>query len=139
MRSTVLGLTWLIGSLAPAWAQPASRFDGSWLVAVDCAPTSDGAQPYRISFLATVRGGMLQGERGTQGMPTWLALSGQIGADGRAMLLANGLTGQPTYSLRRVQSATPFTYHVSAHFDPASGEGQRVEQRACGYRFTRQP
>ena len=81
--------------------------------------------------------GVLHGENGTRGMPSWLALDGRIQPDGSAVLAADGLTGPPQYSVGRVVKLTPYHYHVNARFSPSHGTGARIETRPCNLDFAR--
>ena len=93
MLHRLVGVTVLLA----AWAAPtlaASPFDGTWAVTLVCPQAADGAFGYTYRFGATVTDGVLHGENGVRGMPSWLAL------DGRIQL--KGLTGagQPCWRRR---------------------------------------
>jgi hypothetical protein len=122
-----------------AWA--AGSFDGNWSVVVFCPddPGPNGALHYTYTFPATVAGGVLHGEHGSQGAPGWLLIEGAIQPDGSAQLNAKGLTGQPPENYRHVQGGTPYAYPISAHFDNGKGSGNRTDgRRACTATFTKQ-
>ena len=129
----------VLGSAAtpPAPASAAQPFDGSWQVVIDCAPTPDGARPYRWRFEAQVREGSLLGQFHEPGTNSSGTLSGIIRPNGDALLRMNGNTGSPQYSVGQVAVGTPFHYTVTAHFAATSGSGQRNELRQCDLTFTR--
>jgi hypothetical protein len=123
---------------APAVAQaPTTAFDGTWLVIVSCSAASDGALGYVYRFPASVSEGLLHGEHKAKGLPGWLTIDGTIKSDGSAILLAQGLTGRPAYSVDRVQPLTAYAYHVTAHFGPTQGTGTRIELRPCDLQFSK--
>jgi hypothetical protein len=119
----------------PAPAATASSYDGKWYVVIACGVAPDGALGYTYRFEATVAAGYLHGEHGTRERASWLSLDGPIAADGTALLAANGFTGRPDYSVGRVDSRTPYAYHVKAHFDAKRGTGTRLELRPCTVQF----
>ncbi len=128
-----------ISALA-GWTVPghaASPFDGTWAVVVTCPTAADGAFGYIYHFSAAVVDGVLHGENGVRGMPSWLALDGRIQSDGSAVLAADGLTGQPQYSVGRVVKLTPYHYRVNARFGASHGTGTRIETRPCNLDFAR--
>jgi hypothetical protein len=131
-----LMLTCLLADPAVAQA-PTTAFDGTWLVIVSCSAASDGALGYTYRFPASVSDGVLHGEHKAKGLPGWLTIDGAIKPDGSAILLAQGLTGRPSYSVDRVQSLTPYAYHVTAHFGPTQGTGTRIELRPCDLQFSK--
>ncbi len=114
------------------------RFNGRWKVTVDCPKHEDGAQGYRIDFVAEVVDGRLRGELGTPDSPGWLLLQGDIQPDGKALLYAKGLTADPRFSVQHVGKGTPFGYAVDAHFDGTHGSGRRTRLRACLLGFEKQ-
>ena len=132
MAAAVLALL-----LLAAPARAASPFDGSWDVSVVCPPEKKGALGYNYEFVATVRDGALHGQRGIKGAPSSLTLTGNIGPDGTASLLADGFTGDPEYALGQVKKATPYSYPVAARFEGRRGSGNRVGGRICSYSFSR--
>jgi hypothetical protein len=122
-------------ALAPAGV---SRFDGRWRVLVECTRHDGGALGYRVDLFADVKDGWLRGEFGTPGNPGWLLMEGAIRADGNALLIAKGLTGDPRYNVRSEATGTPYGYQVRARFDAQSGSGVRMQVRPCGVTFARQ-
>ena len=118
-------------------AAEGAHYDGTWSVAVVCAP-AEGASAYKVELIAQVKDNVLRGEQGADGKPGWLRLDGTIQADGSATLDAQGLTGDPKYNLRGLAQGVPYAYHVAAHFDANRGAGRRLELRACDLRFAKQ-
>ncbi len=121
----------------PACAAGAA-FDGVWDVTVVCGndPNST-AHGYKYDFTAQVRNGVLHGEHGVQGRPSWLAIDGTINPDGAAYISAVGLTGEPRATVGYVVQGTPCAYHVNARFEGARGSGSRIELRPCSYIFVK--
>jgi class 3 adenylate cyclase len=126
-------------ALAPAGATGnAARFDGNWNVTIVCATTADGALGYTLEFIAQVKDGVLRGEQGIEGSPSWLRLEGQIQPDGSARLDARGITGNPKYNVKGVAKGVPYGYRVAARFEGTRGTGNRLELRPCDLRFAKQ-
>ena len=114
-------------------------FDGSWNVTVVCGgDPHSGAQGYKYDFTAQVTNGVLHGEHGVQGRPSWLAIDGRISPDGTALISSVGLTGEPRATVGYVNTGTPYAYHVNARFDSTRGSGSRIELRPCSYVFVKQ-
>ncbi|HEV7574770.1 MAG TPA: hypothetical protein VGO85_01890 [Caldimonas sp.] len=116
-----------------------TRFDGDWLVTMSCPNNSEksAARGYKRQFPARVEGGVLHGETGVADAPGWLRLDGRIGADGSALIDANGRTGDPDYAVSHPPAASSYAFHVEARFDDARGTGKRLEQRVCSFVFER--
>ncbi len=131
-------LTVVGSALAPVAAQTASRFDGAWRVDLTCTETAAGVKGYAWHFAARVANGMFHGERGQAGAPGSMTLDGLIGADGAALLIADGLTDDPRGTFRHVPTGSAFHYSVKAQFGLANGAGTRVEQRPCTLVFNKQ-
>lgn len=119
-------------------AQAAGPFDGTWNVTLNCETAPDKAFSYTWQFPATVVQGVLHGEHGVKDRGGWLTLDGKIEPDGSSTLTANGLTNSPAYAVGHPDPRTPYTYEVSAHFDAASGSGQRTTTRHCDFVFVKQ-
>lgn len=82
--------TALAPSASPALRAGATKaFDGNWDVVVVCA-SDRNALGYNLSMAATVKDGVLHGERLTAGTLGWMVLDGTIAADGGATLNARG-------------------------------------------------
>jgi hypothetical protein len=105
---------------------PNGVYDGRWLVALEC-PAANGLPGYTRPLDMTVTGGNVRAQFGTDGHANWLALSGQIAADGAATLTAFGLT----------EKMVPYGYSVAARFDANMGTGTRLEDRPCNFAFAR--
>ena len=127
-----------VAVLMTAWATlalAASPFDGAWAVTLVCPQAADGAFGYTYRFGAIVTDGVLHGENGVRGMPSWLALDGRIQPDGTALLAAEGLTGTPNYAVGRVPKLTSYHYRATARFSSTRGTGTRTEVRPCTLDF----
>jgi len=112
------------------------RFDGKWDTVLSCENT-DGAIGYSFKFLSVVKDGVLHAEKGTKGKPGWLQIDGKIQSDGVAKLYADGLVGAAETAVGRRPSGTEYGYHIDAKFSDDSGDGKRVEGRACSVKFAR--
>ena len=120
-------------------AADAAPFDGNWNVDLSCPnDAKSGALGYDFHFSAQISKGMLLGQRGVEKEPTWLQISGLVHEDGSALLMVNGLTGKPAYTLDHENSGTPYHYPVQAQFDGNTGNGQRVGDRHCHFVFNKQ-
>ncbi len=131
----------LLAPLGPRAARSAmTRFDGAWVVAVECPKVTDGerVKGYAFRFPATVKDGRLQGQRLAEGTPGFLRLEGTIEPDGQAQLSAGGLTSGPEYSLKGQAPGTLYAYGVAARFEGGRGTGRRAEGRPCTFTFVRE-
>ncbi len=72
-----------------------------------------------------------------EGSAEWLLLRGPIRANGQATLAAQGLTGAVANNAGLVPTMTPYRYTVEARFVPRSGQGRRLETRACMLDFVK--
>ena len=117
----------------------ASRFDGEWTVTMNCPSNTEksAARGYKRQFPARVNAGVLTGEIGVADAPGWLRIDGRIGADGTALLDAQGRTGDPEYAVSQPPPSSPYAFHIDARFDAAHGSGRRLEQRVCSFAFDR--
>ena len=123
-----------------AAAQPAGdvhRFDGTWKVTVVC-PKWEGALGYLKVFPVMVSDGHLHGQYDKQYQPNSLTLEGTIQPDGRASIMANGVTGPSKFNLDQVPEGNSFSYNITARFERAHGHGKRTELRPCDVDFVRQ-
>jgi uncharacterized caspase-like protein len=122
---------------SPAGAPPGAegktrKFDGNWDVTVSCLKEGI-ALGYVRSLTAVVTDGMFHAEHPTPR----LAIDGQIGPDGKATLIAKGLTGGPAFTLGHEKEGTPYAYTVDAQFDGYRGTGKRNEARPCNLIFAK--
>jgi hypothetical protein len=138
MRKAVAMLGLLAGCAAPDAATTAHPFDGRWAVTLTCPATPSGVRGYVYQFPAEIRDSVFRGEYGREGSPGWLLLRGPIRADGQARLEAQALTGDVASAAGFVATATPYRYTVEARFQPRSGQGRRIETRACTLDFAKQ-
>jgi len=129
-------------ALAPATASPAAsanrtrEYDGEWQVTVSCQ--NDGKiLGYTRSLSAVVTDGVLRAEDQSSGKTNWLLIEGEIARDGKALLKANGLTGDPKYSVGQIKPGIPYRYTVDAQFDRTRGSGKRNELRPCTLAFAK--
>jgi hypothetical protein len=132
----VLGFHSLL-SCGTCMAASIPRFDGVWDTVLSCA-NSNGALGYVFDFPATVKDGILHGEKGIKGQPGWLQLDGKIGDDGTASILATGRVGAAPFAVGQRPAGTEYGYNIRAKFSDDSGQGSRVEGRPCSVTFTRQ-
>lgn len=120
-------------------APSSSPFDGVWKVRIACPSNTEdsGAKGYTYEFPATVANGFLSASHGVEGTAGSLRIEGSIPADGNALLLARGRTGNPDYAAKKPSPGTAYSYTIKAHFEPASGSGTRMEARTCNFVFKR--
>jgi hypothetical protein len=137
--TTIAFLLPLAAAHAQSPADGGARFDGAWLVTINCPNNteSSAARGYKRQFPAQVSIGRLFGEHGNENGPGWLRIEGQIGADGKAMLDARGRTGDPEFAAGHPPPSSRYTYHIEAQFDREHGTGRRLEQRVCNFEFAR--
>jgi DNA-binding SARP family transcriptional activator len=121
---------------AGIWRFNLSSFDGTWSVYLVC-PSVGTVQGYTYRFSAGVKDGILHGETGIAGTPAWLAIDGPIRADGRAILSAKGLVGNPATAFALTKTGTSYSYTIEASFDGTQGSGNRLELRPCTVSFTK--
>lgn len=115
-----------------------SPFDGRWDVLLVCPKDPTGALGYTLSFVATVKDGTLLGQNADVDKPGFLILEGKIEADGSARLRADGLTGNPNYTVNNSKTSTPYSYYVTAQFKENKGTGTRDQTRVCNFTFGKQ-
>ncbi len=124
---------------APALAAPAgTAFDGQWDTQLVCQDYQDAAG-YSVRFNVFIQNGHLHGDRLTHGDPGYLLFDGTLQDDGSVTITADGITGDPKYSVGHLPSGTELTWHADAKFDAAagSGTGTRTEIRPCSLYFTK--
>lgn len=142
MRKAFL-FAFLLSSFAVSGQNPA-RFDGGWNTTVTCDPAG-GTRGYIWSFVSTVSGSVLHGERGNQGQPAYLAIDGKIGKDGNAKLTASGITASTEYIHGPIKNTgEQYGYDVKAKFTDSEGKGERntglgIVGRPCHWTFEKQP
>lgn len=113
--------------------------DGIWLTKLKCSGTADGAGGFARKIMGTVSGGTLHADGGVSGQPARVAIDGTVGADGKALLVVTGLTGNPQFTEGRPTPGTPYRYNVLAAFESSRGSGHRVTGgRECQFEFERQ-
>jgi hypothetical protein len=117
-------------------APTAKAFDGDWDVTVGC-PNDGKVLGYTRSVTGTVQNGKLHAEALNEGVPNWLSIDGQIGADGKSTLIVHGLTNDPKYVVGQLKPGSPYVYTVNAQFNGATGFGKRVELRPCTVNFVK--
>ncbi len=103
-----------------------------------CPLTEGRPQQYAFNYTLTVSGGRVTGERGQRGKPSFMSVAGQIGADGKASLLIEGLSGDPQNS-GGVPPGTRYSYPVEANFSGSGGTGMRTIGPTCSVVFERTP
>ena len=119
-----------------AAAAATKAFDGNWDVTITCSSEAN-AQGYTRVVPGTVRDGKLHGEVLKEGVPNWLSIDGQIGADGKSTLVVHGLTNDPRYTVGQVRPGSFYVYTVIAQFNGPTGSGKRVELRPCTVNFVK--
>ena len=128
-------------ALAPA-AEPGTRHDGRWGVALVCPDTHDKngtlVKGYDYSFEAQVSQGRFEGRYVDKRPPGASAtFVGQVAADGALNIKVDGLTGSPENTVGRVRPGTPYGFTLKGMLGPASGKAERVELRPCSATFTK--
>jgi hypothetical protein len=132
-----LGIGIVVIFFAAANAQDdTKRFDGSWDTTVSCSNTN-GALGYSYQFPATVKDGVLHGEKGEKGKPGWFQLDGKILPDGTMKLYAKGLVGAEEVAVGHRPRGSAFGYHIEGKFSEKEGNGKRVEGRPCEIDFAK--
>ena len=113
-----------------------NEFDGNWNAILICSNTA-GALGYARSLSATVTNGVFHAEDRTRGNPDWILIEGNIARDGKAILIARGLTGKTAYS-GGLRPGSAYFFTVDAHFEHGRGTGKRNEVRPCNMTFAKQ-
>jgi hypothetical protein len=129
---TALLLTFLATS---SRADDTQRFDGKWATTVSCK-TAKNAAGSSVRFVTEVKDGVLSGQQGTEGAPGFLRIDGKVTPDGIGRIYAKGRTGSnESVAERDIPAGTEYAYYIQAHFERATGSGNRVEGRACAFKF----
>ena len=146
MKIAGLGLATLIivvalgpGVPAPVAGAP-SAFDGTWDVTLTCPPLKDDvddAKGYTQRFSGQVKDGMLRATHGVEGQPSWHLLTGEIPADGKAMLTIEGIVKSADYAVNHAARGKAYTFRVRATFEGDHGRGVRLGKRKCEFDFRR--
>jgi hypothetical protein len=117
-------------------AATSKAFDGTWQTTWTC--TNLGQYPgYTYRFPGQVKDGAYRGAKGAKGEPSSIEMSGRIAADGAAAFFGEIIVGSSLVGLG-VARGTPSDFHALAHFDRASGAGNRIEGRPCSLTFEKQ-
>ena len=116
-------------------AQPGSTaFDGRWAVSLVCEDVQDKGtlvKGYTFNFLADISAGKLVGQHGQSELPGSLTMVGTVRQDGSVEIAVHGRTGNPEYTVGRVQPSTPYSYRMSGKLTERSGKAMRIELRPC--------
>jgi hypothetical protein len=130
-------------ALLPATSIAAEKFDGKWLVTQNC-PAQDKMEALTRQIPSVIEGNSISGSKGTADQPGYEAISGKIGADGKAKLDVNGiLANRANAHGLFAHKGEDYHYAVQAHFDGDKGTGKRdtelgIESRPCDFTFERQ-
>jgi hypothetical protein len=142
MYKTLIPVLFLV-TLAAGAQTSAGKFDGTWKTTVVCDAKSNAAG-YTWTFVSTVTGNVLHGERGTAGQNAYLAIDGKIDDNGKAKLKASGITGNKEYTHALTkQEGEEYGYDVKSEFTDTEGKGERstglgIAGRPCHYTFEKQ-
>jgi hypothetical protein len=122
-------------------ASDTTAFDGTWSVTQDTRefknPDGSVARAWTQHFFATVKNGVLHGERGTRGAPGWFEFNGNIDANGMANISANGVTREEKWNKGPAQAGTPYEYQVTAQFKGRNGSGKSTGPRMRIFTFVK--
>ena len=119
-----------------------TAFDGTWSVTQDTRefknPDGSVARAWTQHFFATVKNGVLHGERGTRGAPGWFEFNGSIDANGMANLSANGVTREEKWNKGPTHAGTPYEYQVTVQFKGRNGSGKSAGPRIRIFTFVKE-
>jgi len=118
-----------------------TAFDGRWAVSLTCEDVQDKralVKGYTFNFFADIRDGKLMAQYGQSGLPSSLTMAGVVQRDGNVEITVNGRTGNPEYTVGRVQPSTPYSYRMRGKLTDTSGKATRIELRPCEATFFRQ-
>jgi len=132
--SAVASLLLTVAAAAQA-QQPLNRFDGKWATTVTCRVSKDPAGLV-YKFTTEVKDSLLVGLSGTEGTPGYLLINGKISPEGIGRIYARGMSGkEEIIAGREIRAGTEYNYYIEARFEGKSGAGNRVEGRACAFKF----
>ena len=119
-----------------------TAFDGTWSVTQDTRefknPDGSVARAWTQHFFATVKNGVLHGERGTRGAPGWFEFNGNIDANGTANLSASGVTREEQWNKGATHAGTPYEYQVTVQFKGRNGSGKSAGPRIRIFTFVKE-
>src|SRR3974390_1280691 len=119
---------------APA-QQPPNRFAGKWATTVTCRVSKDPAGLI-YKFTTEVSDSLLVGISGTEGEAGYLLIQGKISPEGIGRIYARGKSGkEEVIAGREIRAGTEYNYYIEARFEGKNGSGNRVEGRACSFKF----
>jgi hypothetical protein len=135
-RTCAVAATGVVLAVAPLDLGRAASgtFDGLWTVEIACSTVGD-VEGYEWRFPAEVTSGFMSGLYHSPTNTAIGRLTGQIRADGAAVLSMYGRTGLQQRAVGHQPPGTPFEYTIDAHFDANDGAGKRNEQRPCELKF----
>ena len=125
-----------IATLILAMPATGSAFDGSWQTVWTC-PNVGSYLGYSYQFAGRIKDGVYHGVKGEAGQPSSMVLDGRIESDGAAAFAGEVIVGSSMTGLG-VARGTASDFHAAANFTGASGQGRRLEGRACTLSFTKQ-
>jgi hypothetical protein len=134
---TVLLLTFLpaLARAQDPQKHDTQRFDGKWATTVSCKTAKDAPASY-VSFVTELRYGVLRGQQGAEGAPGYLRIDGKVTPAGVGHVYAKGLSvAGDSAGGRDIPAGTEYAYYIQARFERAAGSGNRVEGRACAFKF----
>jgi hypothetical protein len=108
-------------------------FDGDWQTTWIC-PNVGRYLGYSYQFEGHVKNGVYHGVKGQAGTPSSMVLDGKIESDGAAAFAGEVIVGSSLVGLGAARG-TLSDFHASAIFLGASGDGKRLEGRACSLSF----
>ena len=125
-----------IATLILATPATGSAFDGNWQTVWTC-PNVGSYLGYSYQFEGRIKDGVYRGVKGEAGQPSSMVLDGRIESDGAAAFSGEVIVGSSLTGLG-VARGTASDFHAAASFAGGSGQGRRLEGRACSLSFTRQ-
>jgi TIR domain len=125
-----------IATLILATPATGSAFDGNWQTVWTC-PNVGSYLGYTYQFAGRIKDGVYHGVKGEAGQPSSMVLDGRIESDGAAAFSGEVIVGSSLTGLGAARG-TASDFHAGASFAGGSGQGRRLEGRACNLSFTRQ-